>query len=645
MGLVMVGSSSASAEDPTPAPTVSAKATPGKKLCKVEDERLDEISGVVVTKDGFIVVNDGTDPEDKAREQIFFLDRDCKVTKTVPFSGAGPADPEDIVLAPDGKTLWVADIGNNGARQSPANPRPTVALWSMSVDGKKQVLYRLSYPEKDSHDAEALIFNGDGTPLIVTREIGKPAGIYQPTAALKADGTTPLKRVGEITLAATETPGNPVARLGNKTITGGAVTQDLTKVVLRTYTDALEWDVTGGDVLAALKKEPRTTGLPNETLGEAISYSTDGKLFYTISDMSGDEKTANNIREYTPNTTVAVKSTKSSGSGGGDSWYSDLSVDDVTYMVGGVGLLGLILVGAGVFGIMRFRRSPKGFTGDDDDLSGGGLNTDDPETELIGVGGLPQRSAAYAAGRPGNGPVYGAQSGPPSGGPSSGGPPPAAPPRANGGGPGGPQYGRPPGAPARGPQQSPARSPQQPARGPQPVRGPQSAPGRGGPQQAPARGPQQSPARGGQQSPARGPQQSPARGGQQQSPARGPQQQQGRGGQQQSPARGPQQQQGRGGQQQPPARGPQQQQGRGGQQQAPARGPQQPARGPQPVRGPQSAPGRGGPQQPPARGPQQQPPGRGGQQQAPRGPQGQKAPRSPGVYGGGGGRPPAPDDH
>jgi hypothetical protein len=568
IGLVMVGSSSASAEDPTPAPTVSAKSTPGKKLCKITESGLTELSGLVATKNGFVVVNNG---QQGVTPKIVFLNRECKKVKEAGFDGT-PLDAEDLVLSPDGETLWIADVGDNNVRNDPSNVRPHVALWSLPVGGGgKAVIHRVSYPDKDKHDAEALIFDGDGTPMIVTKEIGAPAGIYKPTAALKkdSDNPVPLKRVGEVKLSATETAGNVIARLGNKTVTGGAVSQDLKKVVLRTYTDAVEWDVTNGDVLGALKKEPRTTGLPNEPLGEAIAYSTDGKLFYTVSDMSGVKDAANHIREYTPATTVAVKSEKSGGSGGGDSWYSNLTIDDVTYMVGGIGVLGLILVGAGVFGIVRFRRSPQGFSAAADDLPSGGIAKGDPETELIGVGGAPQRGAAYGSGRQGGGPVYGAQSG---GGPAAGGPPrgkgvyggqggagPSGP--GPGGVAGGPQYGRPAGQPPRGPQQTPPRNPQQ-------------APPRN-PQQAPARGPQPSPGRGGPQQPPRGPQQVPGRNPQQ--PPRGPQQQQ--------QPRNPQQ----------PPRGPQQPPGRGG--------------------------GAGGG-------------GVYGGQQPPRGPQGQ-AQRSPGTYGGG----------
>ncbi len=625
-GLVMVGSSSAYAEDPTPAPTVSAKATAGKKMCKIADPDLIELSGLAVLEKGYAVVNDGK--EDNSGARVYFLNSSCKKVDEVSFP-TDPKDPEDLVLSPDGKTLWIADIGNNGVRETPASPRATIALWSMPVDkSSKPKIHRLSYPDGDSHDAEALLFKPDGTPLIVTREFGKSAFIYQPTGPLKANSTAgvPMERVGELTLPATETPGNQLARVGNRIITGGAVNRGATKVVLRTYTDAFEWDVAGGDVVAALKKEPRTTGLPNEPFGEAIGYSTDGSLFYTVSDMSGDTEAANHIRQYTPATSVAAESKKSASQDSGSAWYLD--PDNLAYAVGGVGLFGLILVGAGIFGIVRFRKSPQAAAVTAADRApSGGIATGDPETELIGVGGAPQRGASYSGRPSGGGPVYGAKSGP-GGGPQRGNGPAGGPQRGNGpvyggqgGGPkgggqqgggqqgGGQQGGRPGGQqPPRGPQQ-PARGPQQPGQGPrnpqQPPRGPQQQPGRGGPQQPPARGPQP-PARGGQQ-PARGGQQ-PARGGQQQPPpSRGPQQAPRS---PQPPARGGQQ---------PPARGPQQ---------APPRNPQQPPRGPQ------QQPGRGGQQGPP--------PGRGGGGGNYGGPQG-GPPRGPqqggGVYGGGpGGR-------
>ena len=517
-GLVMAGTSSAFAEEP--APTVSVKATPGKKICKITDAKLGELSGIVATRSGFIVINDSTDVA--SRKRVFFLDDECQITAEVAFSGNGPRDTEDLILSPDGRTLWIADTGDNGVRESPPTYRETIGLWSMPADGSaRPKIHRLSYPRGDYHDAEALLLDGDGTPLIVTKEIGKPAYIYQPTGPLQTNNTTgvPLKRVGQITLSATETPGNPFARIGNRSIDGGAIAPGGGRVVLRTYTDALEWDVTGGDVLAALQTKPRTTALPNEPGGEAITYSADGRTFFTVSDMNGDVSTANYIEQYTPATTVAaVKKNAAADSGSRKAWYSDLTIDDINYLVGGVGLLGLILVGAGIIGIVAHRRRLEETGVEAEDA--GGPSEADPANELIGVGGTPNRTGNVYHGAPASAPApapapAAARSGP--AGSVYGGATAAGGQRGSGvyGGAGGQQQGRPAGGqqqPARGAQQ-PVRGGQEPVRGgQQPVRGGQQAPVRAG--QPPAGGqprPGAPSARGGQPPPHGG--QPPARGG------------------------------------------------------------------------------------------------------------------------------------
>src|SRR3954466_14966053 len=156
-GLVLVGAGSASAE-PTPA-AGTAKAVPGKKVCKIADPKLDELSGLVATKSGFITVNDSTDVA--SHKRIFTLDNQCQITGQVKYSGNGPRDPEALALSPDGKTLYIGDIGDNNRERS------TIVLWKMTLGSTKSpVLYRLAYPGGDGpYDAEGLMINGDGTPI------------------------------------------------------------------------------------------------------------------------------------------------------------------------------------------------------------------------------------------------------------------------------------------------------------------------------------------------------------------------------------------------------------------------------------------------------------------------------------------------
>src|ERR1700733_7248209 len=96
-GLVLVGAGSASA---VPAElAVVAKAVPGKKGCKINDSRLDELSGLIATKSGFITANDSAD--EPSHKRVFYLDTACKIVKQVKYSGGGPRDTEDMALSPD----------------------------------------------------------------------------------------------------------------------------------------------------------------------------------------------------------------------------------------------------------------------------------------------------------------------------------------------------------------------------------------------------------------------------------------------------------------------------------------------------------------------------------------------------------------
>jgi hypothetical protein len=140
--------------------------------------------------------------------------------------------------------------------------------------------------------------------------------------------TVALRAAGRVTIAATTTPGGPIAGSAIVTtlITGGAVAPDGRRVVLRTYTDAYEWDVPDGDIAAALAAgDPRHTPLPGEPQGEAIAYTPDGAAFVTAS-----EGVRQPLRRWTP---VAARSAPSAtasaasaapGRGGGLSWLSVL---------------------------------------------------------------------------------------------------------------------------------------------------------------------------------------------------------------------------------------------------------------------------------------------------------------------------------
>jgi hypothetical protein len=419
VGLALVGSTASTALAATGSAIGAAPdAAPGKKVCTIKDSRLVGLSGMVATKSGYVVINDGTDVEN--RKRVFYLTPNCSVDRQVAYSGKGPRDPEDMGVSPDGKTLYIADIGDNATN---SERRTTIALWTMPVSGsQKPVINRLVYPD-GPHDAEALLFNGDGTPIIVTKEVaGGKAAFYTPTGPLQRDNPqgVPLQKVGEVALPKTTTP-NPLEATGRIPITGGANAPDGSRVVLRTYADAFEWDVKNGNVVEAITKgEPRVTPLPEEPWGEAISYTADGSAFVTVSDVEELSGVQPTILRYTPGTAAAPPIAAAADPKQADtrSWFDKLSIDDITYMIGAVGLLGVLLVGVGVFGIMRARRRPPadgasaGLDGDGPDGDGPPPDNtattfltpirDDPDYGYQGEGWDQPAHPGYAGGYPGD---------------------------------------------------------------------------------------------------------------------------------------------------------------------------------------------------------------------------------------------------
>jgi hypothetical protein len=230
----------------------------------VDAPRLDELSGMVVQDGELWAAGDGGQ-----RIQLHQLDRStCEVLDTR-SADLDPHDVEDLAVGPDGD-IWVADIGDND------RDRDTVAVFVLPERGDAR-LHRLTYPD-GPHDAEALLVDASGRPLVVTKEVGRPAGIYRTAEPPVGEGPTPLERVGDLALPPSDTLGGPMGGIGSRLVTGAALTDDGAVAALRTYTDAWLYPVRDGNLADALIREPVRVPLPDEPQGEAIAFAPDGTL-------------------------------------------------------------------------------------------------------------------------------------------------------------------------------------------------------------------------------------------------------------------------------------------------------------------------------------------------------------------------------
>jgi hypothetical protein len=368
----------AAVAQPTPSPTPDGEpeifvpdAVPGEEMCAITDERLQTLSGIVALDEStYAVVN--SHQESWQLWPIFLLNDQCQVVQEIPFPSR-TLRPEALAYDREREILWVGDTG------VPSEGRQTVALWRVDLAGDRvPVIHRFSYPG-EMRDAEALLLDGDGTPIIVTRDPSGTTELFLPAQEMvplnAPEQAVPLEQVGEFTVPDTGTDysGQLPSAVARSVVTDGANSPEGDRVVLRTYTDAFEWDVTDGDVAAAITGgTPRVTPLPDEPLGEAITYSADGQFFVTVSEVVQESGEQPVMTRYTPSDpppepTPDTTAPAGAAAGGTRSLLDRLGPQGILNLIGAVGVVGLLMVIAGVIGIVRARRSAEDDEYDDEE--------------------------------------------------------------------------------------------------------------------------------------------------------------------------------------------------------------------------------------------------------------------------------------
>lgn len=253
--------------------------------CTFQDARITESSGVAaatLTPGVLFTHNDSGDGP-----RFFAVEASSgRTLATYTVAGAEAVDWEDMTS--HGGHLYLGDIGNNN------KSRATVVVYEVAepvvVDGQDATLplvatHRLRYPVR-AHDAEALVVEpATGRLVIITKEQvqGVPSSpasvVYRASGTTDANGEEPLEAVGVLNTL----PGAVTTPVGPGTLqpTGAAVTADGRRVVVRSYTSALEWQVTGGDLAAAFAGVPEVVSLPATQQGEAVTYDGDDLVVTT----------------------------------------------------------------------------------------------------------------------------------------------------------------------------------------------------------------------------------------------------------------------------------------------------------------------------------------------------------------------------
>lgn len=219
----------------------------------VSDPRISEASGLAVSRrhPGIVYVHNDSGGTPK----IFAIGPDGRTRATLTIAGAGARDWEALALGRDeaGRpALFAADIGDNlgGAW-------PHVTVYRVTEPARlgsrtlQATTFRLKYAD-GPRNAESLLINPvTGRLYVASKEFA--GGLYAAPARLRTDRVNVLRKIAKAPSMATD----------------GAYAPDGRTFVIRTYFSA--------HVFSAPDRLLRVVSLPNQTQGESIAFTADGR--------------------------------------------------------------------------------------------------------------------------------------------------------------------------------------------------------------------------------------------------------------------------------------------------------------------------------------------------------------------------------
>ncbi|QSB06366.1 hypothetical protein [Natronoglycomyces albus] len=318
----------------------------GEVVCEVADDRLANIAGIAPADNGYWVLPDSS--YHGAAMEIFRVDASCLVHEPIMINHQ-PREPEDLAMASDGY-LWAADTGDQ------LTDRPQVAVTRVNPnDASDRQMFRFVYPDGPKH-VDTMLLTPDDSVVFLYND-GADVVLYSPPTDQYLEENTPLERVATVSLEPTDT-GH-----GGTDVSGAAMSPDGERVVLRTASDAYEWDI-DGDIFSSLEEnEPRITPLPGQT-GGTIAYDEDGE-FVT----AGPGDSGASLRSYVP-ASVAEEEDDEGGEEaaserpGRDQGFTDwlidtLGPDGIIKTLAAAAVIGLLIMFGGIWIIVRYRRQAR----------------------------------------------------------------------------------------------------------------------------------------------------------------------------------------------------------------------------------------------------------------------------------------------
>lgn len=242
------------------------------RIAQIKDERLPESSGLassLAVPGTFLTVNDSGNPA-----SLFRIDKRGQIVAEYRLDGAVNFDWEDMAVWRQGTSNWVfiGDIGDN------AHIRASISVYRLKEpklggisDFKTFERFEFKYPD-GAHNAETLMVDPKSGDLwIVTKVETGECQVFRAASGYKKG----LEAIGTLKI---DTGGD-----GGRLTTGGAFSLDGKRVVVRTYSGGLEFDVPKNRS-QWFKSKPRPVPMPKSRGGEAVCYGLDSKNLFTTTE-------------------------------------------------------------------------------------------------------------------------------------------------------------------------------------------------------------------------------------------------------------------------------------------------------------------------------------------------------------------------
>jgi hypothetical protein len=252
-----------------------------RPLGEVQDKRLTEASALVASqrwRGVFWTLNDS-----KNEPMLFATDQQGKSRGRFRVSNAENVDWESLQLGPDsdgGAALYIGDTGNNKGNRRElviyrvTEPEPVAARGGTLTTTSAEA-FRFAYPGGPRNTEAMLVHPVTGEVLLITKEPDGHSLVFRMPTPLDGQRVAMLEQVGSIDVTGLGADGDLV--------TDASVTPDAHRVIVRTYTSALEYDVEDGAPLTRIwDQSPRIIPLGDGAKGEGVTYRADGGALITI---------------------------------------------------------------------------------------------------------------------------------------------------------------------------------------------------------------------------------------------------------------------------------------------------------------------------------------------------------------------------